>query len=95
MDITLFIFFTLFGFLCLFLSRDARNSGLGFGLGIIATMVFILIGLLIGGDQEPITTTLVINNSAEIVPIMLGISNDNVAILYFALAILSIFIGVD
>lgn len=93
MDFNLFVFLTLFGFLCLFLSRLSRSSGMGFGLGIIATMIFVLLGLLIGSGE--LITQTVYTDSPQLVTLNLGITNDQLAIIYFALAILSIFVGID
>jgi len=66
---------------------------MGFGLGIIATMIFVLLGLLIGSGE--LITQTVYTDSPQLVTLNLGITNDQLAIIYFALAILSIFIGVD
>ncbi len=93
MDINLFVFFTLFGFLCLILSRMTRYTGLGFGLGIIATMIFVLMGLLVG-TGELITST-VYTDSPQVVPLDLGLSADNILIVYLALAMICVFVGLD
>ncbi len=93
MDLNLFVFFTLFGFLCLILSRITRYTGLGFGMGIIATLVFVLIGLMIG-TGELITST-VYTDSPQVVPLNLGLSADNILIIYLSLALISVFVGFD
>lgn len=98
MDITLFTFFVSVAFLCMFFAWLFKRSGLGAGLGVISMMIFLMMGFLIGGDEEEITKTVVIPHGTGVGNITqesldIGLERSDISIIFFALAIIALFAG--
>ncbi len=94
MDITPFIFFTLLAFFCLILSKLFTRTGLGAGIGVVGMLIFLLLGLMIGGEDETVTSLQIIGGVATDVPLDLGISTDYLSVIFLSLAITTLFAGV-
>jgi hypothetical protein len=99
MDIALFTFFISLAFLCMFLAWIFKRSGIGMGIGVIGMMLFLMLGLMIGGNNEVITSVQVLSDSAGVdtvthEPLDLGLTNSILSIMFFALAILAFYSGV-
>ena len=98
MDIALFTFFVSFAFVCMFLAWVFKRSGIGAGIGVISMMMFLMIGFMIGGGEELITSTQVVPDGTGIgnithEPLDMGLENSELAIMFFALAMLALFAG--
>jgi len=87
MDITVLMFLTVLGFICILLGVLLKKTGLGTGLNAISMMIFILIGLLFLND-EPVTLVL---SSGTVTNISTGLSKDHLTIVYVFLALVAFY----
>ena len=99
MDIALFTFFISLAFLCMFLAWIFKRSGIGMGIGVIGMMLFLMLGLMIGGNNEVITSVQVVSAGAGVEtithePLDIGLESSHISIMFFALAILAFYSGI-